>query len=36
MSVVITTTNYCDRNGHNYTDEIINEFIIPAIEKLEK
>ncbi|WP_282088879.1 serine hydrolase domain-containing protein [Aquimarina algiphila] len=31
VSVVITTTNYGNRNGHNYTDEIVNNFIIPAM-----
>ncbi|MEM7549693.1 MAG: serine hydrolase [Bacteroidota bacterium] len=31
ISVVITTTNYGNRNGHNYTDEIMNDFIIPAM-----
>lgn len=36
MSVVITTTNYGNRNGHNYTDEIVNDFIVPAIEKLQE
>ncbi|WP_217491854.1 serine hydrolase domain-containing protein [Aquimarina megaterium] len=35
MSVVITTTNYSNRDAHFYTDEIINEFIIPAIEELK-
>ena len=36
LSVVVTTTNYGNRNGHNYTDEIINDFIIPVIEKLKE
>ncbi|WP_411031354.1 serine hydrolase domain-containing protein [Spongiimicrobium sp. 3-5] len=36
LAVVITTTNYGNRNGHNYTDEIMNDFIIPAIEKFKK
>lgn len=31
VTVVITTTNYNKRNAHNYTDEIINEFIVPAM-----
>ncbi|MEO0527027.1 MAG: serine hydrolase [Bacteroidota bacterium] len=31
LSVVITTTNYRNRNAHNITEEIINDFIIPAI-----
>lgn len=29
--LVITTTNYGNRNAHNYTDEIVNEFIVPAL-----
>jgi len=33
VSVVITTRNYGNRNGHDYTDEIMNEFIVPAMEK---
>lgn len=36
LSVVITTTNYRNRNAHNITDEIMNDFIIPAIEKLKE
>ena len=35
LTLVITTTNYGNRNGHKYSDEIVNEFIIPAIEQLE-
>jgi len=31
VTVVITTTNYGNRNAHNYTDEIMNEFIVPAV-----
>ncbi len=31
LSVVITTTNYRNRNAHNITDEIMNNFIIPAM-----
>lgn len=31
VAVVITTTNYGNRNAHNYTDEIMNEFIVPAM-----
>lgn len=36
LSVVITTTNYGNRNAHNYAEEIINDFIFPAIEGLKK
>ena len=36
LTVVITTTNYNTRNAHNYTDEIMNAYIIPTIEKLKK
>lgn len=32
LSVVITATNYNNRNSHNYTDELMNNYIIPAIE----
>lgn len=34
LSVVITAKNYNNRNAHGYSDEIMNEFIVPAI--LEK
>ncbi|MEX0362652.1 MAG: hypothetical protein AB3N10_16885, partial [Allomuricauda sp.] len=34
LTVVITTTNYGNRNAHNYSDEILNEFIVPAIETI--
>jgi hypothetical protein len=33
LTVVITATNYNVRNSHNYTDEIMNDFIIPFVEK---
>lgn len=33
ISVVITTKNYGNRNAHNYTDEIMNNFVVPAIEQ---
>lgn len=32
-TVVITTTNYNNRNAHGYSDELMNEFIIPLLEK---
>ncbi|WP_422351533.1 serine hydrolase domain-containing protein [Flagellimonas sp.] len=34
LTVVITTTNYGNRNAHDYSDEILNAFIVPAIETL--
>ena len=33
LAVVITTTNYNNRNGHPYTDEIMNDYVIPAMEE---
>lgn len=36
LTVVITTKNYRTRNAHNLTDELMNDFIIPAIEKLKE
>lgn len=33
LTVVITTTNYNNRNAHNYTDEILNNYLIPALSK---
>jgi len=35
LTVVITSTNYGNRNAHNYSDEIMNSYIIPAIEKIK-
>jgi CubicO group peptidase (beta-lactamase class C family) len=34
LSVVITTTNYNNSNAHNYTSEIMDKYIIPAIQKM--
>jgi len=31
VSLVITTTNYGNRKAHDYTDEMINRFILPAV-----
>lgn len=31
LSVVLTATNYNNRNAHNYTDELLNTYIIPTI-----
>ena len=31
IAVVITTTNYNNRNAHGYSDEIMDAFIIPAV-----
>ncbi len=30
-TVVITTTNYNNRNAHGYSDEIMNNYIVPAL-----
>lgn len=30
-TVVITTTNYGNRNAHNYADDMMNNFIVPAL-----
>lgn len=30
LTVVITTTNYNNRNAHNYTDELLDKYIIPT------
>lgn len=35
VTVVITATNYNNRNAHNFTDEIMNNYIIPAIEVIK-
>ncbi|MDF1695398.1 MAG: serine hydrolase [Saprospiraceae bacterium] len=32
ISLVITTTNYNNRNAHNYTDEMVSNYIIPSLE----
>jgi CubicO group peptidase (beta-lactamase class C family) len=31
LTVVITTTNYNNRNAHGYTDELMNTYIVPAM-----
>jgi CubicO group peptidase (beta-lactamase class C family) len=33
VSVVITTTNYGNRNAHDYTDKLMDDYIIPALEQ---
>lgn len=33
LTVVLTSTNYNNRNAHNYTDELLNKYIIPAFQK---
>lgn len=35
LAVVITTTNYNNRNAHHYTDEIMDRYIIPASTKMK-
>ena len=32
LAVVITTTNYGNRKAHDYTDELMDRYIIPAFE----
>jgi len=32
-TVVITATNYNNRNGHSFTDELMNEYLVPFLEK---
>ncbi|RMA66195.1 serine hydrolase domain-containing protein [Ulvibacter antarcticus] len=34
VSVVITTTNFNNRNAHSFSDEMMNDFIVPAIENM--
>tara|TARA_R110000868_G_scaffold122764_2_gene325499 strand:+ start:597 stop:842 length:246 start_codon:yes stop_codon:yes gene_type:complete len=36
LAVVITTTNYNNRNAHSYTDEIMGTYIIPALKQAKK
>ncbi|MEO0572629.1 MAG: serine hydrolase [Bacteroidota bacterium] len=36
LTLVITTKNYGNRKAHDYTDELVNNFIIPVIEQLQK
>jgi len=36
LTLVITATNYGNRNGHKYTHELVNNFIIPAIAQLKE
>ena len=36
LTVVITATNYNRRNAHDYTDEIMNEYVIPSMTKSKK
>ena len=33
VTVVLTSTNYGNRNAHNYTDELLNKYIIPTIQQ---
>ncbi len=32
LTVVLTSTNYGNRNAHNYTDELLNDFIVPVFQ----
>jgi len=36
LAVVITTTNYNNRNAHSYTNEIMGTYIIPALKQAKK
>lgn len=36
LTVVITATNYNNRNAHDFTDEIMNVYVIPAVELLKE
>lgn len=33
ITVVLTSTNYGNRKAHGYTDELLNKYIIPALQK---
>jgi hypothetical protein len=35
LTVVLTTTNYNNRNAHNYTDEIMGSYIVPALKQVK-
>ncbi|MDG5492352.1 serine hydrolase [Psychroserpens sp. SPM9] len=35
LTVVITATNYNNRNSHNYTDELMDVYIVPSIVALK-
>ena len=35
LTVVLTATNYNNRKAHGYTDELLNKYIIPAIQKID-
>jgi hypothetical protein len=34
VTVVLTTTNYNNRKAHGYTDELLDNFIVPVVSKL--
>jgi len=34
-TVVITSTNYNNRNAHDYTDELMGNFIVPTNESMK-
>ncbi len=35
-TVVITSTNYNNRKAHDYTHELLNSFVVPALDDLKK
>lgn len=34
VTVVLTTTNYNNRKAHGYTDEILNNFVVPGLQDM--
>lgn len=36
VTVVLTSTNYNNRKAHGYTDELLNNYIVPAVAKLKE
>ncbi|MDT0620283.1 serine hydrolase domain-containing protein [Croceitalea vernalis] len=34
-TIVVTTTNYGNRNAHSYIDEILNEYIVPVLSSMK-
>lgn len=36
LTVVLTTTNYNNRRAHGYTDELLDQYIVPAVQRIDK